>query len=136
MTLTLDKRIGNDKNLPQMGQMTEADFRKQMQCTLDSIERSFADVDPDVAECDQSLGSMTITFADRSRCILSAQPSVRQLWLALASRGTAYHFNWNAASSVWVDDKGRGIELMSFLEGYLKEVTGEDFRFSQRRDLG
>ena len=107
---------------------SETDFRKIMQSTLDLIEKVFTDVDPDVAECDQSLGSMTITFADRSRCIISGQPSIRQLWLALASRGTAYHFNWNASSQQWVDDKGRGIELLSFLKTYFKEVTGLDFK--------
>jgi CyaY protein len=89
--------------------MTEADFRKTMQVTLDRVEKAFADVDPDVAECEQALGSMTITFADRSRCILSAQPSVRQLWLALAARGTAYHFNWNGTQ--WVDDTGEEFRL-------------------------
>ena len=107
--------------------MTEAEFRKHLQQTLDSIERAFEDVDPDVAECEQSLGSMTLTFADRSRCILSAQPSVRQLWLALASRGTAYHFNWEPQKSQWIDDKGRGIELLSFLENFLREITGKPF---------
>jgi CyaY protein len=105
--------------------MTEAEFRKHMQTTLDTVEKAFADVDPDVAECEQALGSMTITFADRSRCILSAQPSVRQLWLALASRGTAYHFDWDSSRGRWIDDKGRGIELLEFLEGFLGEVTGQ-----------
>jgi CyaY protein len=105
--------------------MTEADFRKTMQVTLDRIEKAFSEVDPDIAECEQALGSMTITFADRSRCIVSAQPSVRQLWLALAARGTAYHFNWDGTR--WLDDKGKGIELMSFLEGYFQDLTGKGF---------
>jgi CyaY protein len=108
--------------------LTEPEFRKVMQSTLDRVERAFESVDPDVAECEQSLGSMTVTFADRSRCILSAQPSVRQLWLALAAKGTAHHFNWDGAH--WRDDKGKGIELMSFLEGYFKELTGKEIRLS------
>jgi CyaY protein len=102
--------------------MQEADFRKTLLSTLEGIEKAFEGVDPDLAECEQSLGSMTITFGDRSRCILSAQPSVRQLWLALAARGTAYHFNWSGTQ--WIDDKGKGIELLSFLEGYFQEMTG------------
>jgi CyaY protein len=111
-----------------MSEISEADFRKNMQSTLDVIEKGFTGVDPDLAECEQSLGSMTITFADRSRCILSAQPSVRQLWLALASRGTAYHFNWNSGNATWNDDKGRGIELLGFLESFFKEITGQPFK--------
>ena len=102
--------------------MTEAEFRKKIHDTLARVEKAFEEVDPDVAECEQSQGSLTITFTDQSRCILSAQPSVRQLWLALASRGTAYHFNWDEKESNWKDDKGLGIELFKFLTGYLNEM--------------
>lgn len=107
--------------------MNEVEYRARMQETLDRIERAFENVDPDVAECEQALGSMTITFADKTRCILSAQPSVRQLWLALAARGTAYHFNWDG--SRWIDDKGKGVELLSFLQDFIREMTRTEVRF-------
>lgn len=106
----------------------EVEYRNQIQQVFNRIEKAFEDVDPDVAECEQAMGAMTITFADRSKCILSAQPSVKQLWLALASRGTAYHFNFDAKSQTWIDDKGRNIELVSFIENFLKEVTGLEFK--------
>jgi iron donor protein CyaY len=108
---------------------SETEYRKRIQEVFDVIEQAFDDVDPDVAEAEQALGAMTLTFSDRSRCILSAQPSVRQLWLALASKGTAYHFNWDASKQQWIDDKGRNIELISFLESYLSEKTGVDVKF-------
>ncbi len=109
-----------------MAEINEALYRKTIQETLDTIQGAFENVDPDIAECEQALGSMTLTFADRSRCILSAQPSVKQLWLAVASRGTAYHFNWDATTKRWMDDKGKGIELLSFLRTFLKEQTGQE----------
>jgi iron donor protein CyaY len=112
-----------------ISQMTETEFRKQVQEVIVSIERGFADVDPDVVECEQALGALTITFSDRSRCILSAQPSVRQLWLALASEGTAYHFDFVPEFSRWLDDKGRNIELHSFLKEYLKKKTGLEMKW-------
>src|SRR4051812_7378971 len=102
----------------------ETDYRKKIQELFDLIERAFDPVDPDLAECEQTLGSLVITLAEGSKCILSAQPSVRQLWLALASRGTAYHFNFDEASGQWIDDKGQKIELVSFLKRFLKESTG------------
>jgi CyaY protein len=105
----------------------ESEFRKLVQETFDAVERAFRDTDPDVAECEQSHGALTISFADRSRCILSTQPSVRQIWLALAARGTAYHFSYDPARSAWIDDKGRGIELRGLLRQTLKEATGADF---------
>ncbi len=108
----------------------EAEYRKIVQATLDRIQKPFDAVDPDVAECEVAHGALTISFADRTRCILSAQPSVRQLWLALAAQGTAHHFNFDPARSQWWDDKGKGIELLSFLQNYLKEKTDTEIRFT------
>lgn len=109
--------------------LDEASYRKLVKETLDRIENAFDEVDPDIAECHQSLGSMTIQLADGSRCILSGQPSVRQLWLALASKGVAFHFNYDPERKVWMDDKGRNFELISYLESYLKDAAGLDIRF-------
>ncbi len=113
------------------GEMTEKEYRLKISETFDRIEKAFAEVDPDVVECEQSQGAMTLTLADGSRCILSAQPSVLQLWLALASRGVAFHFNCEQGgwSYVWKDDKGKGIELFSYLTSYLNEVTKLEFKF-------
>ena len=110
-----------------LSEVTEAEYRGWIQGAMNRIEKSFDAVDPDLAECEQSMGSLTIRFSDQTRCILSAQPSVRQLWVAIASRGTAYHFNFDRAREVWMDDKGRGIELFAFLNTYLKEMVGQDF---------
>lgn len=106
--------------------MEEAEYRKKIQQTLDQIERAFEEVDPDLAECEQSHGAMTIQLADGSRCILSAQPSVRQLWLAVAAKGIAFHFNYDEKRGQWRDDKGRDIEVLSYLRLYLREATGLD----------
>lgn len=107
----------------------ETEYRKRIQDVFQRIEKGFTDVDPDIAECEQALGSMTITLANQSKCILSAQPSVQQLWLALAFRGTAYHFNFDPEKQAWIDDKGKGIELISFLKTFLKDATGLDLVF-------
>ena len=106
--------------------LSEPDFRQKIQEAFNRIDAALAEVDPDVAECEQAMGAMTITFADRSRCILSAQPSVRQLWVALAALGTAHHFNFDQKSGRWIDDKGKGIELLSYMKKFLKEKTGLD----------
>lgn len=48
----------------------EGDYRRKVQQTLARIEKAFSDVDPDVAECEISLGAMTVTLSDQSRFIL------------------------------------------------------------------
>jgi CyaY protein len=104
--------------------LKELDYRNQIQKVLQRIETALADVDPDKVECEQAMGAMTLTFSDQSRCILSAQPSVQQLWVAMAARGTAYHFNFQDGSGTWVDDRGRGIEVVQLVKEYIKEFTG------------
>lgn len=106
---------------------SEAEYRREVQGLFDKIEKAFADVDPDVAECENSMGALTITRSDGSRLILSMQPSVRQIWLALAAQGTAYHFNFvnfDSTRPQWLDDKGREVELVAFLKNYFRESAG------------
>jgi iron donor protein CyaY len=109
--------------------ISEVEFRRRVQATFDRIEGALSEIDPDLAECDQSLGTLVILFRDGSRCILSVQPSVRQLWLALASRGTAHHFDLDVSDGSWKDDKDRGLELLDCLGSVLKEATGLELDF-------
>jgi len=124
----------------------EAEFRKNVEIILEKIEKAFISVDPDIAECEQAFGTLTVTFNDRSRCILSSQPAIQQIWLALAAEGVAYHFNlmmadgaspkeWESSKEdpmklpmKWMDDKGRGIELLSFLSDYLSRKVGQSIQ--------
>ncbi len=100
-----------------------------MKETLDRVERAFDEVDPDVAECTVQFGALTIQFATGARCILSSQPSVAQLWMAIAARGVAYHFDFDPVKGQWFDDKGEGIEALSFLEKFLMESVKLEIRF-------
>lgn len=104
--------------------MNEREYRKKIQDIFDRIENALESVDPDLIECEQSLGSLILVFKDGAKCILSAQPSVLQLWLAMARDGTAIHFNFDPVSQVWTDDKGKGIELIEFLQTYLGRIIG------------
>lgn len=99
----------------------EADYRKVIASTLDRVGKAFENIDPDLAECELRFGILTINFPNRTKIILSAQPAVRQLWLALAAKGTAYHFGWDEQLSQWRDDKGRDIEVLSMLRSVLAE---------------
>jgi CyaY protein len=108
--------------------MEEKEYRQIVDRTFHSLERAFENVDPDVAEYEFSQGAVTITFKDGSRCILSTQPSVRQIWLAAASRGVAHHFGYDAAAGRWMDDKGKGVELLSYVRGLVRETTGLDLK--------
>lgn len=103
--------------------MEEKEYRRLADSLFKRIGAAFDEIDPDVAECDYSQGAVTIGFADGSKCILSTQPSVRQIWLAAASRGVGLHFGYEGASGTWKDDKGRGIELVSYLSLLIRDMA-------------
>ena len=112
---------------------SEAEYRACIKKTVDQIGKAFENVDPDVAECEMQFGALTILITKGpkgAKCILSAQPSVQQLWLAIASRGVAFHFNYDPAVQKWLDDKGKNIELTSYLNAYLLAETGLDLKLA------
>ena len=106
--------------------ITETEYRMKIQATLERLEKAFDGVDPDIAEASIQFGALTIVYGGTHKCILSAQPSVRQLWLALASQGTAVHFNWDAAQEKWLDDKGLSIEVIQYLRDFFKKTIGQE----------
>lgn len=109
--------------------MPEPEYRALVQKTYERILKALDDVDPDVVESDLSQGTLTLQLADGARWVLSGQPPVRQLWLAVASKGRAFHFDYDPATGQWRDDKGEGIELLGYLESLLQEVAGLKVKF-------
>ena len=104
--------------------MDESRYLHLVDAAFKAIEDAFADVDPDLAEAYVAGDVLTITYADRSRCVVNTQRPTRQIWLAARSR--AWHFDYDPESGRWVDDKGRGDELFSTVRAVTKETAGVD----------
>lgn len=98
--------------------MDDVEYRKKASGLFENITRHFDDIDPDVAEAEYAQGTLSI-LAGGKKIILSLQPPVQQIWLAVAAQGVAVHFSWNAEKQQWLDDKDRGLELLFFLEQVL-----------------
>lgn len=79
--------------------------------TFRRIVDAFDDIDWKEADVETSGDVITITWSDRSRCIVNTQRPVRQIWLAGGDR--AWHFDWDEGSKRWLDDKGSGAELVA-----------------------
>lgn len=101
--------------------MDEKTYRHLLDDTFARIDRAFETVDPDVAEVSIAQGTLTITFFEKQRLMLTPQPSPRQLWVAFRDR--AWHFDWSDAQRVWLDDRGQGIELLALIERTTREVA-------------
>ena len=104
-------------------------YRQLLDDTFARVDRAFENVDPDVAEVSLSQGSLTITFFEKQRLMLTPQPSPRQLWAAFRDR--AWHFDWDAARAAWLDDRGQGIDLLSLIEQTTREVGKVDLHIAR-----
>jgi iron donor protein CyaY len=101
--------------------MDEKTYRHLLDDTFARVDRAFETVDPDVAEVSIAQGTLTITFFEKQRLMLTPQPSPRQLWTAFRDR--AWHFDWDPARAAWLDDRGQGIELLALIERTTREVA-------------
>jgi iron donor protein CyaY len=94
--------------------MDEKQYRHLLDDTYARVDRAFEDIDPDIAEVSISQGTLTVTFLEKQRLMLTPQPSPRQLWVAYRDR--AWHFDWSEERRTWLDDRGQGVDLFALIE--------------------
>ena len=102
--------------------LDEKRYRHLLDDAYARVDRAFEPVDPDVAEVSISQGTLTVTFFEKQRLMLTPQPSPRQLWVAFRDR--AWHFDWHPERRAWLDDRGQGIELYTLIEQTTRDVGG------------
>jgi iron donor protein CyaY len=102
-------------------------YQKQLEATFNRIETALEKVDADVLECERSSGGLTLVIQQKIRSILSAQPSLQELWLAMASEGRAYHFRLTEEGT-WLDTK-QDLELLGLLKEYFQKKLNLSLEF-------
>ena len=111
--------------------MDESRYQKLADSALGTIERMFEDVDAEVVDIERAGDVITLTFANRKKCVINTQRPTRQIWLAANAR--AWHFSFDETSSSWLDDKGqmidgKRVELVAQVAAIVKEQAGVDVR--------
>lgn len=107
--------------------MDEPRYLRLVDDTFKKIQDGLEDIDPDDVEAYAAGDVLTITFRDRSKCVVNTQRPTRQVWLAARSR--AWHFNYDEATGRWIDDKGRGDELFATLGDVIKTTAGVEVKW-------
>src|SRR5260370_34038295 len=79
------------------------EFRERSDACLAKVAKWLEDLDPDEGDYTTAEGVVTIEFAGGAKFSLSRQSQMKQMWLAAGSH--AYHYNWDLARSIWLDDK-------------------------------
>jgi CyaY protein len=106
--------------------MDEALYNKLVSEVFQRLLKATEDVDPDVIESGTNGDMVVFTSGRGEKCIVSTQRAVRQIWVA--GRGQGIHFSFDDAAQQWRDDKGKGLELYSFVSAVLVEIGGESLR--------
>ena len=111
--------------------MDESRYQKLADSALGTIERMLEDVDAEVVDIERAGDVITLTFANKKKCVVNTQRPTRQIWLAANAR--AWHFSFDESSGKWLDDKGqmhegKPIELLGQVAWIVKEQAGVDVR--------
>lgn len=98
--------------------MDDNQFRVLSDACLGKVAKWLEDFDPDEVDFTAADGVVTLEFGSGAKFILSRQAQMKQLWLAAGSH--AFHYNWDPAKSLWLDDKD-GHELFQRLADAIAE---------------
>lgn len=102
--------------------LDESTYNQQVAKVFRRILAAADQLDPDELEADSTGDMVTLTAASGEKCIVNTQRAVRQIWVAGKSQGI--HFSFDEAAQQWRDDKGKGLELFSFVSSVVEEIAG------------
>jgi CyaY protein len=105
--------------------MDEARYNQLVSAVFKRMLAAADAIDPDLLEADSTGDMLTLTARSREKCIVNTQRAVRQIWVAGKSQGI--HFSYDDASGTWKDDKGKGLELYSFVADVVRDISGAEF---------
>lgn len=102
--------------------MDDRTYRQLADLALARIESLFEEIDAEDVDLERSGDVITLTFRNKSKCVINTQRPTRQIWLAANAR--AWHFGFDEASGRWLDDKGQGVELVANVVAIVNENAG------------
>ncbi|MFN0244640.1 MAG: iron donor protein CyaY [Planctomycetota bacterium] len=101
--------------------MDRQEFLRRADECLQRVVKWLEPFDPDEVDYTESDGVVTLEFADRVRFVLNRQTATNQMWLAAGAR--AWHYDWDAATQTWVDEKD-GHELYANIASVVSSKIG------------
>lgn len=115
-----------ESNLPKS--LTDSEFHATVASVLARIEETVDRwLQDDVIDIDSSRtgGLLELSFPDRSKIVVNAQPPLHELWLAARSGG----FHFKLATGRWLDTRS-GTEFHDVLSSCASEQAGRVLRFN------
>lgn len=101
--------------------LTESEFERLADDTLDAMVEALADLEDDRLEADLESGVLTIRFEDGVKYVVNSHRAASQIWMAAGT--TAWHFSWDG--SAWRATK-TGEELWATVSNKVSEKIGRE----------
>jgi len=101
--------------------MEAKEYARRAEDCLEGVAAWLEDFDPDEVDFATTDGVVTLEFPDGVRFVLNRQAAASQMWFAAGAR--AWHYDWDAASSSWVDDRD-GHRLLDRLAEVVSDKIG------------
>ena len=101
--------------------LDEATYNQLVAGAFKRMLKALDAVDPDALDADSTGDMLTITGnKSGQKVVVNTQRAVNQVWVA--GNGSGIHFSWDGAR--WMDDKGKGIELLAWVAGCVEAAAG------------
>ena len=101
--------------------MDETRYNQLVSSAFQVLLRALDKVDPDLLDADSTGDMVTVTSASGQKVVVNTQRATRQIWVA--GKGLGLHFSFEPDGR-WMDDKGKGVELFSFVADAVEAVSG------------
>lgn len=102
--------------------MDEASYSMSVKQVLSRLVKAIDAADPDLLDADSTGEMVTVTsMKTQEKVVVNTQRAVRQIWVA--GKGQGLHFS-PSADGRWLDDRGQGRELISWVKECVAEATG------------
>lgn len=108
--------------------LDEATYNALVAEAFDRILKAADRADPDLLEADSTGDMVTLTAAGGEKVVVNTQRAVRQLWVA--GKGMGVHFSFDPSDHRWKDDKGKGLELFSWVAECVRASAGVELTFA------
>jgi CyaY protein len=89
-----------------------------------AVGDALENVDSDLVDYESTGDVVTLTLRRGQKCVVNTQRAARQIWLAASTQ--AWHFSWDPSAQKWLDDRGRGDELLATIASVVREASGVD----------
>src|SRR5271167_239583 len=101
--------------------MDETRYNQLVAAAFGTLLRALDQVDPDLVDAESTGDMVTVTSASGQKVVVNTQRATRQIWVA--GKGLGLHFSF-APDGRWMDDKGKGVELFTFVAEAVEAVSG------------